>query len=319
MDSGLHSVINIRVKLENYTVAKSLQKMYRRNTQKFRCEINEVRIDSTKEEFYERHKTRFQGAIMPTLENTLFGFEGRMYCPFHTHELCVYDGEKLVAVSYFDIGNQSVASILGLFSPDYNKYSLGMFTMLLEIDLALRLGKKFYYPGHILHGNTSFDYKLRLGNIQYHDGRNYWKPYQEIYKEKWLDKQIDSKVHKLEQFLQEYKIAFKTLLNPYFQLSYIAFVDKFFLESPIHIICFESQDNASLVLEYLPDSQKYRLSTAEKIDIMPEMQPIIESLGAYNPEIYNKDLLVYKTTIAESYQAEEIVTTLVMEKILRGW
>jgi arginyl-tRNA--protein-N-Asp/Glu arginylyltransferase len=316
VDNGLSAVINIRVLLENYTIAKSLQKMYRRNMAKFRCEIHEVRIDASKEVLYQNHKSRFKGAIMPTLENTLFGYEGRMYSPFHTHELCVYDENKLVAVSYFDVSHNSIASILGLFDTTYHKYSLGMFTMLLEIDLAQRLHKKYYYPGYILHKDSAFDYKLRLGNIQYHDGKNYWKSHAYIDKETWLDTKIDLEIHKISQQLHAHEISFHTWLNPYFQLGYFATEHKSFLESPVHFICLENPEDFFWVIEYMPDRQTYRLSKAEKFVIMKDMQKIIDSLGQYNTTIYNKNLLVYCHIIIESANLDEVINTFLIEKIL---
>ena len=39
------------------------------------------------------------------------GFAGTV---FDTREVCVYDGDRLIAVSYFDLGEQSMASLLGL-------------------------------------------------------------------------------------------------------------------------------------------------------------------------------------------------------------
>lgn len=322
LETGLHSIINIRVTLNNYKFPKSLAKNYKNNSKKFRFEIHEVQLNSEKEQLYHAHKHRFEGAVLPTLELSLFGFEGAIANPFHTQELCVYDGMRLVAVSYFDIGYNSVASIMGLFDHDYQKDSLGMFSMLVEIDLAMRLGKQFYYPGYILHQNPNFDYKLRLGNIQYHDGKNYWLPFSDFPKAKWLDTQIADKTKNIMKILAKNAINSHSLINPYFPLAYLFTNEIPFLLSPIQIkldvsldIALNTSSSNSLIIEYIPDTKHYRLSYAQKAILTEEIQELLSFLGNYNPEIYLQDIHVYEEIILESYEIEDIVEMVLLEKI----
>lgn len=314
LETGLHSIINIRVPLDNYKFPKSLQKNHKNNSKKFRFEIHEVQLNSEKEQLYHAHKHRFEGAVLPTLELSLFGFEGLESNPFHTQELCVYDGMRLVAVSYFDIGHKSVASIMGLFDHDYHKDSLGMFTMLVEIDLAMRLGKQFYYPGYILHQNPSFDYKLRLGNIQYHDGKNYWLPFSNLPKTTWLDTQIADETHKIMKNLAKNAINSHSLINPYFPLAYL-FTDEIpFLLSPIQIKLDILSENL-LIVEYIPDTKHYRLSYAKKAMLTDEIQELLGFLGTYHAKLYVQDIYVYEEIILESYEIEDIVAKVLIEEL----
>ena len=89
-------------------------------------------------------------------------------------EIAVYDGAELIAASYIDVGDRSMASILCIYSQKYKKYSLGIYTMLLEIDLAKRLGLDYYYPGYVLDQPSAFDYKLLLGPCEWLTGQQMW-------------------------------------------------------------------------------------------------------------------------------------------------
>ena len=63
--------------------------------------------------------------------------------------------------------------------PEETQRSLGILTMLLEIDFALRSGKKFYYHGYAYEGNSFYDYKKRFSGLERYDWRGNWKSYTE--------------------------------------------------------------------------------------------------------------------------------------------
>ena len=118
------------------------------------------------------HKDRFKGFIHPTLNEYLTsGFHRTV---FDTREVCVYDGDKLVAVSYFDVGDRAMASLIGLQHPDYRKFGLGIYTMLKEVEFGRSAGLKWYYPGYVLDLPSDFDYKLELGEFEYYTPTKRW-------------------------------------------------------------------------------------------------------------------------------------------------
>ena len=49
-----------------------------------------------------------------------------------------------------------------------------MYTMLLELDLAKRMGLDYYYPGYVLDSPSSFDYKLLLGPCEWLTDEQCW-------------------------------------------------------------------------------------------------------------------------------------------------
>ncbi|BDV00681.1 putative arginyl-tRNA--protein transferase [Thermodesulfomicrobium sp. WS] len=71
-------------------------------------------------------------------------------------------GERLVGVSYLDIGEESLSSVYFVFDPDYAALSLGNLSILREIDLARNLGLAFYYLGFVVPGCARMAYKERF-------------------------------------------------------------------------------------------------------------------------------------------------------------
>ena len=89
--------------------------------------------------------------------------------PFPSMECCVYDKDKLVACSYFDTTPNAGYSTLAFHEPNEAKRSLGTFTMISEIEFALKNKKPFHYPGHAHRENTMYDYKKKFNNAERFD------------------------------------------------------------------------------------------------------------------------------------------------------
>jgi arginyl-tRNA--protein-N-Asp/Glu arginylyltransferase len=79
--------------------------------------------------------------------------------PFDSMMVQVRDQDQLIAAGYFDKGSESIAGIMNIYHPEYNKYSLGKLLMLQKLQYALSQNKSFYYTGYISTGSTRFDYK----------------------------------------------------------------------------------------------------------------------------------------------------------------
>lgn len=116
-----------------------------------------------------RQSINFDGA--DSIHQCLFGETDANQNIFKTKCISVFDGEKLVAGGYFDVGENSGTSILHFFDPYYKNYSLGKYLMLLTVDYLLSTGYTFYYPGYLVAGNPKMNYKLFIGKeaTQYFD------------------------------------------------------------------------------------------------------------------------------------------------------
>lgn len=167
-ESRLYSAIWIRLFLPGFQFSKSQRKLFRKLEKQFTWEFAPLSINREKEALYQRYERQFSGRIAPSLASSLH--DDGIHNIFNSWEVCIreQDSGKLVAYSVFDLGHDSLTSIVGIYDPDYAPYSLGYFSMLLEVFYGMENGYTFYYPGYVAPGYPKFDYKLRLGPVAYY-------------------------------------------------------------------------------------------------------------------------------------------------------
>lgn len=262
-ESDLYSVMNIRLNLENYSFRKSLRKLNNRNGRNFRAEIGPASVNETKEQLYQAQKHRFKGFVFDSL--TQFLYSDYWQSVFKTYEVCVYDGDQLIAVSFFDVGNKSMASILGLYNPAYKKYSLGIYTMLLEIQYAMDSGMQYYYPGYVLDNYPQFDYKLRLGDMEYYDWQGNWQTIDQIDHANLAGNVLKKTMESLQESLLTEGLKSDIVLNPFFSIGYLDQVEEDFLQSSIFLqVEPQTEDEQWLIVEYAVEHDQYSLCRIEE-------------------------------------------------------
>lgn len=79
---------------------------------------------------------------------------------FDTYMIKIFDQNQLIAVGFFDRGEKSLMSVLHFYHPNYKRFSLGKFLMLLTMDFAKDANMDFVYPGYITINGTKMDYKV---------------------------------------------------------------------------------------------------------------------------------------------------------------
>ncbi|MDQ3131338.1 MAG: arginine-tRNA-protein transferase [Acidobacteriota bacterium] len=174
--SELRRVFPLRINLANFSFSKSQRKIVRKNRD-LQIVIRPVEITEEKETLFAEHKQRFENNIPDSLYAFL-DFDAS-FVPCKALEICVYENEKLLAASFFDVGANSISSVYAIFEPSETTRSLGIFTMLLEIEYALENAKEFYYQGYAYEGNSFYDYKKRFSGLEKYDWRENWESFQE--------------------------------------------------------------------------------------------------------------------------------------------
>lgn len=233
--TDFYSAIWIRLPLQEYRFGKRLAKLVRVNLGRFRCVFGPARIDAEREALYQLYREDFPAPISPSIQNSLMDNES--YNLFQTWELAVYDGNRMVALSYFDLGQTSIASILGFYHPGYKVHSLGFFTMLMEIAFGLENGFRYYYPGYVVPGYPRFDYKMRIGQVEYYDLRHTaWKPCPQPFPpiETPIGKMTE-RLSALSGWLQYKSLKHRFYLYPMFEASLMAFWSNGFLDYPVFL------------------------------------------------------------------------------------
>ena len=131
-DDELHGCLQIRMPLADFDFKKRHRKLLRRNKQRFRAQFAKAGFPDQELLAVNR---RYMGAhpdkTREDLEYNVINEAGQQV--LNTHILRIFEGEKLVAFSYFDLGQRVMYAKAGIYDPAYAHASLGLYTMLLEV------------------------------------------------------------------------------------------------------------------------------------------------------------------------------------------
>ena len=144
-----------------------------------RTVVRPIEITTEKESLFERHRRRFKDGVPDSLYDFLSADAARVPC--EAKEVCVYEDEKLLAASFFDVGEKSISGVYAMFEPSDARRSLGIYTMLSEIEYAIANEKKFYYQGYAYEGNSFYDYKKRFSALETFDWKGNWENFESDY------------------------------------------------------------------------------------------------------------------------------------------
>jgi len=240
----MYSVFWTRLPLEGYSFRKSLRKVLVRNEKRFTTVVRPVEITDEKEELFTIYARNFDGNLYPTLHASLYGNHDRNI--YNTYETCVYDGDKLIAFSFFDVGSNSLQSVKGVYDPDYAQHSLGLYTMLLEIKWGVENDMTYFYPGYIVPGNPRFDYKLKMGTaleVEYWQPQlEQWLSYTEFGQEEIPAFVIKEKLNELVTFSDQYDLSGQGWLYPAFESSMLGYWIWEYLDHP-YIVRFPAYND----------------------------------------------------------------------------
>jgi len=303
----VYSTVWIRLEMEDYIFKKSARKLLLKNDKLFKTIIRKAIFDREKQKLYEGHKERFEGYIPNTLKESLFGMEEENL--YDTYEVCVYEKDKLIAVSFFDIGSDSIASIMGLYDPDYSQFSLGIYTMLCEIEYGKEHDKKYYYPGYVVPDYKKFDYKLRVGKMDFYDvPSGSWKPIEELIKEVLPAETMRRMLSALQKALAEKRILSKLLIYPFYDKDLFGYEEKEFLQSPLilNIQTPVNEKNELLFAEIDLVKKKFRLCKGGKVF---NMLPVLMSsfLESFDKRKSFLDFILIEKTLTVNNVVPEIV------------
>ncbi|MCI5080745.1 MAG: arginine-tRNA-protein transferase [Saprospiraceae bacterium] len=254
-----YSAVWVRLPIQGYAFRKSARKLIRKSLRQFRVEIRQGRIDVEKERLYRKYKGNFQGIIAPTLRDSLL--DGEDYNIYNTQEVSIYDGNRLIGCSFFDLGADSAASIIGIYDPDYHAHSLGYLTMLLEITFCMERGLAFYYPGYVVPGYQRFDYKLRIGDVEYFDLKNNgWLPYKDLKEEEIPLERIRGQLHLLQKQLKKDGFKPKTYYYPLFEANLFGFWRAQYFDHPMMLLInADTHQNSFLIAVYNLEADSFQL------------------------------------------------------------
>ena len=169
-ENEIRRVLPLRIRINDLKLSKSQRRVETRNADLY-VEIGQVDITPEIHELFERHKARFKSGV----PESIYDFISReTNAPTDCRSVIVRDAGRLVAASFFDFSGESVSSIYGIFDPELRSRSLGIFTILKEIEFARENAKPLYYHGYAYEGESFYDYKKRFSALETFDWKGNW-------------------------------------------------------------------------------------------------------------------------------------------------
>lgn len=161
----------MRIPVQRFAPSKSQRRVLRRGSQ-VTLTLEPVHYRPEFFELYARHSQARFGQQADADD-----FLVHLHTPSCPCMLGLYHVEgRLVSVSYLDMGEESLNSVYFVFDPEVAALSLGILSILREIDLAKHLGLDFYYLGFVVPGCPRMAYKERFRpQERYVWERNAWE------------------------------------------------------------------------------------------------------------------------------------------------
>ncbi|MDX2005192.1 MAG: GNAT family N-acetyltransferase [Meiothermus sp.] len=169
--TGQGDVMPLRMRLAEFRPSTSQRRVLRRHAD-LEYRFGPAHSNAEAEELFAAHKVRFEHNV----PDSLYTFIDRnpAEVPCECLSLTVRQGGRLVGMSYLDVGEWSSSSVYQFFDPALGRRSLGIFMILKCVEYSLERGLRLYYPGYAYRQPSHYDYKKRLGALEYLDWEGGW-------------------------------------------------------------------------------------------------------------------------------------------------
>ena len=160
--SRCHKCLPLRIPLAGYRFSRSGRRSLHRNV-RFRVALEPPRPTFAAYELYLKHKERFELPWDEPRQDSYHDFVDTFFRPFpFAYQLSVYDGDRLIAVSHFDMTDAVISAVYCYYDDRYVRESLGTFAICKEIETGLKRNLDFVYVGYYIAENRHMRYKARF-------------------------------------------------------------------------------------------------------------------------------------------------------------
>jgi arginine-tRNA-protein transferase len=160
----------LRIRLRDFQFSKSQRRVLRRNAG-LAISLRDARIDTENTELFAKHSARFTENVPESLEYVIAAVP-----PCRVVEFQVRDGGCLIASSFVGLGFDSASSLYGVHDPTVDRRSIGIFTLLLEVQFAIETALTFHYLGYAYDVQSHYDYKKDFHAMEYLEWGQGWLP-----------------------------------------------------------------------------------------------------------------------------------------------
>jgi arginyl-tRNA--protein-N-Asp/Glu arginylyltransferase len=258
IDEGAVAVLWSRTRLQDYQFSRSNRRLMRANRCRYSVREGPLSLDAEHEALYQRYLEVAPGKRPPTLSQSLQGDQTEAH--FDTRELAMRDEHgQLVAFSAFDLGGESLQSVMGVYDPAHKKASLGYWSLLLEVEHAIELGLRYHYAGYVLAQGGTMNYKLRVGQIEFLDKDDgLWRQWSERDTVDDPGQLLDRMLTQLRDALREHDTPSRIQNYRWFEARAASGVEALF-EAPRVVVLGADAEDAITLLTWSFESKRYEL------------------------------------------------------------
>lgn len=291
----VRSTVWTRTELDQFQFKKNLRRAMRRVEQRFRVIVRPLVLDEEHEQLYQRYLTVTSGSRASSLQRFLWGDELDRGL-FNSWEVSIFDGEALVAFSWFDQDRESLQSLIGVYEPTLAEYGLGFYTLLREVQFGIETGRSYFYAGYILSGDPMMDYKLRTGAISFLDDRSgVWRPWKEFSPFYYIPavERLRAALMELQRRLEKRHVQVRLLTYELFEVPMHSPGLEMCLDQPLVLDCFpELHPIASLLVSWSIEEETFQLIHALRTTAHKQNHPeeIVELLIVVEQQELGADL-----------------------------
>ncbi|MGC1479904.1 MAG: GNAT family N-acetyltransferase [Chthoniobacterales bacterium] len=174
-EGRLCGVLPLRIRVGDFEMSKSQRRIWRGGAE-FDTKVLPAIVTDEHHDLFERHKARFSDNVPDSLFDFIDPAPARIPCETRCVEIRTADG-GLVAVSFFDVGADSLSSVYAMFDAAFADSSPGILTILHELATARELGKRYHYLGYSYTIPSPYDYKRRFASLEAYEWNSGWKPF----------------------------------------------------------------------------------------------------------------------------------------------
>ena len=177
--------VTIRVLVDEFKISSNMKKILKKNVETYiqirRPLTNDARVALYLK--YHKRMTHKKGWSDNQIDMTRYTNSFVSGSEVFGYEMCMYRNGYLVGVSYFDIAQDCMSANYFFYDHDCEALSLGTLNIILLLNLAKKLGLKYFYPGFWIKDHKSMGYKYRfrpfealINDAEFFD-RTFWKRY----------------------------------------------------------------------------------------------------------------------------------------------
>ncbi len=157
---GCQACVQIRIPVGEFEPSKSQRRALRRN-EEVTVRVGPLTLTEEKAALYQRYLAH-QHPGSPQSEDAEGLREFLYQDVVETVEVNYLLGERVIAVSILDVCSRSVSSVYHFFDPVEAGRSLGVFSILMEIEMTKAWNVPHYYLGYWVRGSKTMDYKAKF-------------------------------------------------------------------------------------------------------------------------------------------------------------